>query len=93
MDFRRSLEMALSREEFLRLLPAAVPSFEIVGDTVRWSEAGRRRTIRLIAASARRVGVVAVPCHRVEIALDVDDEAEGEAFMARFHRAFMRGGG
>jgi len=35
MDFRHSLEMSLSREEFFRLLPAAVGAFEADGELVR----------------------------------------------------------
>ena len=84
--------MSLLREEFFRLLPAAVAAYEVDGDTVRWSEDGRRGTIRLVPLPDRRLGSVVVPRHRVEIALEVT-EAEGEAFMARFHRAFLRGGG
>lgn len=85
--------MSLLREEFLRLLPGAVEVFEMDGDTVRWSEGGRRGTIRLVPLEDRRLGRVVVPRHRVEIALEGWPEEGGEAFMARFHRAFLRGGG
>jgi hypothetical protein len=90
--FLRSLEMSLLREEFFRLLPAVVAGCEMDGDTVRWSEDGRPATIRLVPLPDRRLGSVVVPRHRVEIALE-GSEAEGEAFMVRFHRAFLRGGG
>ncbi len=85
--------MSISREEFLRLLPAVVPAFQADGNTVAWSEGDRPRTIRLVPLSARRIGSVSVPSHRVDIVLEQCAEAEGEAFMARFHRAFLRGGG
>lgn len=85
--------MSLLREEFFRLLPAAVSVYEVVGDRVSWSEAGRAGTILLVPLPGRRLGSVDVPLHRVEIALEASSEAEGEAFMARFHRAFLRGGG
>ena len=84
--------MSLLAGEFFRLLPAAVAACEVDGDTVRWSEGGRRGTIRLVPLPDRRLGSVAVPRHRVEIALE-GSAAEGEAFMERFHRAFLRGGG
>lgn len=84
--------MSLLREEFFRLLPAAVPVCEVDGDTVRWTEGGHDGTIRLVPLEDRRLGSVVVPRHRVEIAIEGSD-AEGEAFMARFHRAFLRGGG
>ena len=85
--------MGISREEFFRLLPAAVRSCEVDGDTVRWSEGGRGGTIRLVRMEDRRLGSVVVPRHRVEIALEACTEKEGEAFLVRFHRAFLRGGG
>ena len=93
MVFVRSLEMSLQREEFFRLLPGAVPVCEVDGDTVRWTEGGHDGTIRLVPLPDRRLGSVVVPRHRVEIALEAWTEAEGEAFLDRFHRAFLRGGG
>ena len=70
--------MSISREEFLRLLPGVV---------------GPRVTIRLVPLPALRFSSLAIPRHRVDITLDGGSDAEGEAFMARFHRAFLRGGG
>ena len=93
MDFHRSLEMSLTREEFFRLLPAAVGSFVVDGDTVRRPDGAGGWLIRLVPLADRRAGSVVVPRHRVEIVLEACSEAEGEAFMARFHRAFLRGGG
>jgi hypothetical protein len=93
MDYRRSLEMSLSREEFLRLLPGAVSTFDVDGDTVYWSDADRRRTIRLVPMPHRRVAGTVLPRHHVEIVLGSCSEDEGGDFMARFHRAFLRGGG
>ena len=85
--------MSLLREEFFRLLPAAVELFEVDGDTVLWAEGGRRGTIRLGPLDGRRLGSVVVPRYRVEIALEGWPEEGAEAFMVRFHRAFLRGGG
>ncbi len=93
MNFHRAFEMTVSREEFFRLLPGVVRSFEVDDGTVRWFDAGRPWSIRLTVLDDRRMGAVAVPRHRVQIALESCSEAEGEAFMARFHRAFLRGGG
>jgi sulfur-carrier protein len=91
--FSRSLEMGIAREEFFRLLPAAVGAFEVDGETVRWSAGDRRGTIRLVPLPGRRLGRALVPRHRVEIVLDGCADAEGQAFMDRFQRAFLRGGG
>ncbi|MBP2670322.1 MAG: hypothetical protein H6Q87_619 [candidate division NC10 bacterium] len=93
MDFRRSLEMSLSREEFLRLLGAAVGPFVVAGDTVRRSGGDRNWSIRLVPLADRRMGAVVVPRHRVEILLEGCSEGEAAAFMERFHRGFLRGGG
>lgn len=93
MAFRRTLEMTIGRVEFFRFLPAAVESFEVDDQTVRWSDAGRPWSIRLVPLADHRLGAVAVPRHRAEITLEACTEGEGEAFMARFHRAFLRGGG
>jgi hypothetical protein len=93
MDFHRSLEMSLSREEFFRLLPAAVGGFEVDGERVRGTHGGRAWAIRLVSLPDRRLGHVDLPRHRVEIVIEGCAESEGEAFMARFHRGFLRGGG
>ena len=93
MVFRRSLEMSLTREEFFRLLPGAVAPYATDGEMVRWSEKGHAGTIRLVPLESRRLGSVEMARHRVEIALEGTSEPEGETFMARFHRAFLRGGG
>jgi hypothetical protein len=93
MTFHRRLEMSVSRAEFFRLLPAVVASFEADGDVIRWSDAARSWTIRLVPLPDRQLGSVTVPRHRVEVSLDACSEVEGERFMARFHRAFLRGGG
>jgi hypothetical protein len=93
MRFQRTLEMTISREEFLRFLRAVVPAAEDDGETVRWLDGNRRWTIRLVPLSPRPMAGAALPRHRVEIVLDACTEDEGDAFMARFHRAFLRGGG
>ena len=93
MDFHRSLEMSVSREEFLRLLPAAVGAFDVEGALVRGVDRERGWAIRLVPLADRRMGAVVVPRHRVEIILEGCSEAEAEAFMERFHRGFLRGGG
>jgi hypothetical protein len=101
-EFRRSLEMTISREEFLRLLRGAVGPFVLVGQasvlapqesilvgqapTLAW-------TIRLVPLPDRRLGGLTIPRHRVEISLGDCTEAEGERFLERFHRRFLRGGG
>jgi hypothetical protein len=93
MDFRRSVEMSLSREEFFRLLPAAVGPFVVDGDTVEPGDGTCRWRVRLTPLAIERAGAVAIPRHQVDIAMEGCSEAEAAAFMERFLRGFLRGGG
>jgi hypothetical protein len=96
-DFHRSIEMTISREEFERFLPAAIGTFDVVHTTgpsaqISW-HARPCGSIRLLPLPDRRLGGATVPRHLVEITLAACSDADGEAFMDRFHRAFLRGGG
>ncbi len=95
MTYHRRLEMRISREEFFRLLPAAVGSFELDRDaeTIHGAVGGRRWTIRLIPLAGQRLGRIGIPRHQVEITVEDCPEPEGETFMQRFRRGFLRGGG
>ncbi len=93
MSFHRILEMTIGADEFFRLLRTVVPGAQVDGETARWSEAGHAGTIRLISLPDRRVGSVTLSRQRVEIDLHGCTEPEGEAFLARFRRAFIRAGG
>ena len=93
MDFHRTLEMSITREEFLRLLPAAVDTFAADGNTIRGHGTACGWLIRLTPLAGRRVGSLDVHRHQVDIVLEGCAEREAEAFMERFHRAFLRGGG
>jgi sulfur carrier protein ThiS len=100
--FTRSLEMGVARDEFFRLLLAVIPHFETSDEpptvasglsrtTMRWTDGDRRGTIRLAALPDPLA--LGLPRHRVDIVLAGWSEEEGEAFLVRFHRAFLRGGG
>ncbi len=93
MTFTRTLEMTIRRDEFLRLLPAAVGPFVADGDTIKATGPPFHWTLRLRSRPGRRLGSAVVPCLDVEIELDCDSEAEGQAFVARLLRGFLRGGG
>jgi len=91
---RFTLDMSLSREEFFRLLPAAVGAHGLREDGAAWGSEGIRSwTIRLRPLGDLRLGRVVLPRHQVEITLEGYDQEEAGAFLARFHRAFQRGGG
>ncbi len=87
-------DMALTREDLLRLLPGAVGELPwraegdriVVGD-----EAGVE--LRVDPLPPRRFGPVDIPRLRVGFTFRGWEEAERRAFLARFDRAFQRGGG
>ena len=95
MAFTRSLEMTLTRADFLRLLPGAVAQepLQIADDTFQCGEGGRTWSLRLVPLEDRRLGSVSLPRHRVELHLEGHTPAEAEAFLSRFLRGFQRGGG
>lgn len=94
MNHLLDLEMAISREEFLRLLPGAVGSFAEGEDGLfRGAEGAGRWSIRLVPLADLRLGSVVLPRHRVEARLTSCPAEAAEAFLARFLRGFMRGGG
>ena len=93
MHVQRTLEMSITREEFFRLLPAAVGPFEVNGNTIMGDGTACGWVIRLVPLADRRLGAAVFPRHGVEIFLEGYSEAEAASFMERFHRGFLRGGG
>ncbi|WP_243316600.1 hypothetical protein [Geothrix paludis] len=94
MDHRLDLEMAISREEFLRLLPGAVGYFaEGEEGLFRGADGAGPWTIRLVPLADLRLGSVVLPRHRVEVRLAGCPAEAAQAFLARLLRGFMRGGG
>jgi hypothetical protein len=90
-----SLDMSISREDFLRLLPVAVGQAAIaeVAGQFSGSEGPRSWTLQLLPLAQRRLGSVALPRHQVDLRLEGYSDSEAAAFMARFHQGFQRGGG
>jgi hypothetical protein len=89
-----NLDMSISREDFFRLLPVAVGLAAVdKGEVISGSEEGRHWTIRLEPLADRCLGRVVLPRQRVGIELEGYSGDEAEAFLARFHRGFQRGGG
>lgn len=90
-----TLEMTISREDFLRLLPAAVGQTQVDGVEGQFSGGGdgRRWILRLSALPDRRLGSVVLPCHQVELRFEGYSDEDEAAFLARFHQGFQRGGG
>jgi len=87
--------MSISREDFLRLLPEAVGlvPVEVERGLFRHEEGPRRWTLRLQLLEPLRLGRLSLERHRVELSFEGHTAAEVEAFLARFHRGYQRGGG
>lgn len=87
-------DMALTWADLLRLLPGAVGAlpWRAEADTIRIGEASGV-DLHIAPLPPRRFGPVEIPRLRVSFAFRGWDEAERSAFLARFDRAFQRGGG
>jgi hypothetical protein len=91
MKFPLVYDATTTREDFVRLLPAATgePQIQEVDGSFR----GPGWSIRLTSIPPLRIGMVRLERHRVEIELDGLTAEEGERFMKRFALYHQRGGG
>jgi hypothetical protein len=87
--------MSISREEFLRLLPAAVApdQFSVDGEEVRHEDASHSWRIVLGAVADRALGRLQLPRLKVQIFLRGYLPPDTDSFLARFDLYFRRGGG
>lgn len=90
-----SQDMTISREEFLRCLPAAVGSvaYEVTGAEIRHREAARGWRITVSALPDLALGAIRLPRQRVQVHLSGYGAAEARRFLDRFELYFRRGGG
>jgi hypothetical protein len=88
-------DMTISRDAFLRSLPAAVDdaAFRIDGGDIRPLDPDRKWRIVITALSDLVIGMIRLPRHRVEIFLTGCGVEETRRFLARFELYFRRGGG
>ena len=91
--FRR--EMAITHQEFFRLLPAAVKllSYKITGNVIDIGEGARTVSIELENETVRKVSSLSLPVTRLSITFNGYNEQDIEAFMKQFERAYQKGGG
>jgi len=87
--------MSITREEFLRLLPAAVAPdrFSVDGEEIRHQGASRSWRIVLGALADRQLGRLRLPRLRVQIFLCGDSPADTDGFLEGFELHFRRAGG
>jgi len=90
-----SYDMTIDRADFFRLLPGAVADrdYRVEGDRITQGDAAQGWTLDLLPLAPLPIGHLAMSRLRVEIRLQGRDPAAVEAFLARFHRGFQRGGG
>ena len=87
--------MALTRGEFLRLLPAAVGHgpYRVTEDEIASDGDSPAWRIRLEERPARAFGPVAIPVLAVTLFIEGVPEAAAQSFVARFLLGYQRAGG
>jgi hypothetical protein len=95
MKLSRSIEMSITRAEFLRALPAAVNRDPFVdeGDAFVHRQGERRWRIGFNPLPEFHMGPVRLERHRIDFGFEGYSEAEIAEFLARFELHFRRGGG
>jgi hypothetical protein len=88
-------EMALTRADFLRLLPVAVghAPWRIEGDVIEGADGPTGWRIRLEERPGRSFGPVRLPVLGVTLDLGGMAESDRPAFVQRFLLGFQRAGG
>lgn len=88
-------EMALTRADFLRLLPVAVgsESYRVEGDEILGAGGAIAWRIHITERSGRPFGPVALPVLAVTLTLDGATSREAHAFVDRFLLGYQRAGG
>lgn len=92
---RYEKQMGITHAEFFRLLPIALgtDAFTRTPDGVAWHAGPLSGSVILGLESKRRIALLAVPSTPVTIELEGYDDEAAKTFMARFDRAYQRGGG
>ena len=87
--------MSISRDEFLRTLPAALGAseFAVAGDVVCVRDGTRLIEIEFSEQTPLRVGSLTLPAARVELRFEGYNEEEIAQAAERFDLYFRRGGG
>lgn len=95
MKLPLSIEMTVTRADFLRLLPAAVSGVVFVEERAAFLHRDRHRSWRIAfePLPELRIGLIRLERHRVGFAFKGYLETEIDAFMTRFELHYRRGGG
>ena len=92
---RFSRDMGITHSEFFRTLPAALPAlpYTVQGRDIIITEDTRRLVISLSPEGRRRIAALSLPTTQAHFTFSGYSPQDIERFMARFDRAFQRGGG
>ena len=92
---RFSRDMGITHSEFFRTLPAALgrAPYTVQGHDIIITQGTQRLVITLSPEGRRRIAALSLPTTQVHFAFSGYSQKEIEEFMARFDRAFQRGGG
>jgi hypothetical protein len=87
--------MGITHSEFFRTLPAALAAlpYTVQGHDVIIGEDTRRLVISLSSEGRRRIAALSLPTTQVLFTFSGYSSQDIDRFMARFDRAFQRGGG
>ena len=87
--------MGITHREFFRTLSVALPAlpYTVQGRDVLISDDTRRLVISLSPEGRRRIAALSLPTTQVHFAFSGYSPQDVDRFMARFDRAFQRGGG
>ena len=88
-------EMGITHAEFFRLIEVAFDTdlYEAHSRGASMSDGGRTVDIELGQEGVRQIAMLSVPRTPVQLTLTGYSDAEADAFVARFDRAYQRGGG
>lgn len=92
---RFSRDMGITHSEFFRTLPAALgpTPHTVQGRDIIVTEDARRLVITLSPEGRRRIAALSLPTTQVHFTFSGYPQQDIDRFMARFDRAFQRGGG
>lgn len=95
MKLPRRFDMSTTRQDFRRLLPAAVNHVHFVEQDGAFvhRDGARGWRIGVQALPRLQIGLIRLDRQRVEFEFDGYSEQEIEEFLARFEMYFRRGGG
>jgi hypothetical protein len=91
---RHEYEMALTRADFLRLLPVAVQGeFAVSEDVINGESAGVTWSITVLELEPRRIALLSLPRLNVQLVLRAASTAAADEWLRRFLLGYQRAGG